>query len=117
MKRIVIVLALAMISSGAFAQFNKGRYLVGGSLGFQTHANKAKAGSTTTTGSHTTDFSLSPDAGYFIIDNLAVGAALDLGISSTKDSGSNPGKTSNTSIGLSPFVRYYLNQGIFFQGQ
>jgi len=117
MKKLVIVFALAMISSGAFAQFNKGRYLVGGSLGFSANTNKVKANSTTTTVSHTTDFSLSPDAGYFIIDNLAVGASLGLGVSSTKDTGTNPDKNSSTSISISPFVRYYLPQGIFFQGQ
>jgi hypothetical protein len=117
MKRIFIVLVLAMISSGAFAQFNKGRYLVGGGLSFQTYANKTKAGSTTNTGAHSTDFTLSPDAGYFVIDNLAVGASLNLGAGSTKGTGTNPSKTSSTSIGLSPFVRYYLSQGIFFQGQ
>lgn len=117
MKKLVIVLALALISSGAFAQFNKGRYLVGGSLGFQAYSNKAKAASTTTTSSHSTDFSLAPSAGYFIIDNLAVGASLNLGAGSDKGTGTNPGKSTSTSIGLSPFVRYYLSQGIFFQGQ
>jgi outer membrane autotransporter protein len=59
---------------------------------------------------------LSPSAGYFIIDNLAVGAAIDFNASSTKPSGGT-GKSSSTSVSLSPFVRYYLNQGIFFQGQ
>lgn len=116
MKRIVIVLALAMISSGAFAQFNKGRYLVGGSLRLDTYTSKTKSGSTTTKGGNSTDFTLSPSAGYFVIDNLAVGASLDFGASSTKYTGSS-GKSSSTSIGLSPFVRYYLSQGIFFQGQ
>jgi outer membrane protein len=117
MKRIITVIVFAMICSSAFAQFNKGRYLVGGSLGFSATANKSKAGSTTTTSSHSTDFSLSPDAGYFIIDNLAVGAALGLSAGSTKYTGNNADKNSSTSVSLSPFVRYYLSQGIFFQGQ
>jgi len=117
MKRIVIILALAMISSGAFAQFNKGRYLVGGSFGITALTNKSKANSTTTTNYHDTGFSLAPNAGYFIIDNLAVGAGLGLSTFSTKFTGNNAGKNNTTSISLSPFVRYYLSQGIFFQGQ
>ncbi|MEI9921621.1 MAG: hypothetical protein WDO14_22950 [Bacteroidota bacterium] len=116
MKRIVTVLALAMICSSAFAQFNQGRWLAGGSVGFRATTSKTKSNSTTVTNSHSTYFTIAPDVGYFVIDKLAVGASLALVAGSNKQEGSS-NKTTGSSISLSPFVRYYLDQGIFFQGQ
>jgi len=116
MKRIVTILALAMISSAAFAQFNQGRYLVGGGLSLSATTEKVDNGTTTTTQGKNTSFTLSPNAGYFIIDNLAVGAGLDMSISSFKADGSS-NKHSTTQTTFNPFVRYYLDPGIFFQGR
>jgi hypothetical protein len=117
MKKIITVLAFALICSGAFAQFNQGRYLVGGSLGFSTTTSKSKTDNSTNTQSHSTSFFLSPNVGYFVIDNLAVGAGLGLSVGTSKGDGNNTSKNTSTSVTLSPFVRYYLDQGIFFQGQ
>jgi outer membrane protein W len=117
MKKIVCVIALAMICSGAFAQFNKGRMLVGGAFGFSATTSKDKSGSTTTTYSHNTNFSLTPNFGYFLMDNLAVGAGIGLSTSSTKGAGNNNFKNTSSGVTLSPFARYYLDPGIFFQAQ
>ena len=116
MKRIVTIFALAMICSGAFAQFNQGRYLVGGGLSLSATTEKLDNGTTTTTQGKSTSFALSPSAGYFVIDNLAVGAALDMSVSSFKADGSS-NKSSTTQTTFNPFVRYYLDPGIFFQGR
>lgn len=116
MKKITI-LVLAMCGSlGAFAQFNQGRMLVGGSVEFQTTTSKYKNDATTVTTGRSTSFSLAPQFGYFIIDNLAIGAALDLSLSKWKPEDDN-GESTGTSIALQPIVRYYLPQGIFFQGR
>lgn len=117
MKKIVTLAAFALICSGAFAQFNQGRYLVGGSLGLSTSTTKYKTDNSTTTISKGVSFSLAPDAGYFVIDNLAVGAGIGLTISTDNGAGDDDTKSSSTSIMFSPFVRYYLQQGIFFHGQ
>lgn len=117
MKKIITLFAFALICSGAFAQFNQGRYLVGGSIGFSANTSKSKTNSATNTTGHSTNFYLSPDAGYFIIDNLAVGAGLGLTSSSSKGDGNDDSKNTTTSFSLSPFARYYLDPGIFFQGQ
>jgi outer membrane protein len=117
MKRIVTIFALALIWSGAYAQFNQGRYLAGGSIGLTTNKYETENTTTTTTVSNSTNFSIAPDVGYFVIDNLAVGAALDFGVGSSKGKGSNAFKETSSSIELSPFVRYYLPQAIFFQAQ
>lgn len=117
MKKIVTLIAFALICSGAYAQFNKGRYLVGGSLGFSATTSKTKTNSATNTNSHSTSLYVSPDAGYFIIDNVAVGASLNLSTSSTKGDGTDNSKTTSTNFTLTPMARYYLDQGIFFHGQ
>ncbi|MEJ0033620.1 MAG: outer membrane beta-barrel protein [Bacteroidota bacterium] len=116
MKRIVTVLAFALICSGAYAQFNQGRWLAGGSVGLSTNTNKFETTNSTTTNSNSVNFSISPDVGYFVIDNLAVGAALDLSASSTKNKGTGGGKSSSSSVTLAPFVRYYY-QNYFAQLQ
>ena len=78
MKKITFF-AIAMFATlSSFAQFNQGRMLVGGSAELSTNTNKQKDGNTTTTNSKTTSFTVSPSFGYFVIDQLAVGAAFVL---------------------------------------
>lgn len=101
---------------GAFAQFNQGRMLVGGSFDFSATTNKSKANGRTDTNSKSTSLSFGPQIGYFVIDNLAVGAGLDISLSKWKQEGSSYEST-YTAFVLQPMVRYYLPQGIFFQGQ
>ena len=83
---------------------------------FNAVVSKYKSDGTTVTNGRQTSFSLAPQFGYFVIDNLAVGAALDLGLSKYKSEDGDYESTS-TSIEFQPMVRYYLPQGIFFQGQ
>ena len=116
MKKIITVFAFALICSGAFAQFNQGRMLVGGNVGFSATTNKVDFNNTTTTQSKSTTFSLTPQVGYFIIDKLAVGAGLNLTSVTDKADGSSD-KDTQTSFSLVPMVRYYLDPGVFFQGQ
>ena len=112
MKKIIfIVLLLAAAATTSWAQFSKGTFLVGGtsnlSIGFDT--NKSKSGSTTSTDSKTTSFSLEPAAGYFFMDNLAVGAGLNLSTYTIKADGSG-NKLIYSSTLFSPFVRYYFDK-------
>jgi outer membrane protein len=117
MKKITLF-AIAMFATlGAFAQFNKGRMLVGGSSEFSTNKNKEKDGNTTTTNSTQTSFSLSPNFGYFVIDQLAVGASLGFGVDKWNDKSGGDFDNSTTSFQIAPFVRYYLPVGVFFQGR
>jgi outer membrane protein len=116
MKKLFTTSIIVFVCFSAFAQFEKGRILAGGSVGFSATTNKTKTDNATNTNSKTTSFSLSPRLGYFFIDNLAGGLELDMSTSSTKDDGSND-KDTYSSLTFSPFVRYYLQPGIFFQGQ
>jgi hypothetical protein len=117
MKKFTILAFALFATIGAYAQYNQGRMLVGGSLGFSTQTEKTKFDGTTRTDGKWTSFSLEPQFGYFIIDNLAVGASLDLGLSKWKDEDDSDDDYSTTSIEFTPTVRYYLPQNIFFQGQ
>jgi outer membrane protein len=116
MKKIFTVIALALISSGAFAQFKQGGILLNGGLGFRSTTNKLESGGTTTTLGKQTDFTFNPRVGYFFMDHLAAGLTFDVTTSMSKaDGSSNKSGYSITTVG--PFVRYYLDQGLFFQGE
>lgn len=117
MKKITILAIMMFGALGAFAQFNQGRMLVGGSVGFNVSTDKYKSNGTSVTNGKATSFSLAPQFGYFVINNLAVGAAVDLSLYKWTDEFDNDDDYTQTSIALQPFVRYYLPQGIFFQAQ
>lgn len=116
MKKLIFTLAVIFCSLGAFAQFEKGTILAGGSFEFSGEKNKIKTDNSTTTYAKTTSISLAPQAGYFIIDNLAIGAALDLG-TQVKKSETSDYKVTSSQIQLAPFARYYFEPGIFIHGQ
>ena len=117
MKKIIFFAITMFASLGVFAQFNQGRMLVGGSAEFRTISDKNKSGGTTTTNGTRTSLSVSPSFGYFVIDQLAVGASLDMGLSKWNAKTANDVDNNTTSIQFQPFVRYYLPAGIFFQGK
>lgn len=117
MKKLVLTAFALTMFNVAFAQFNKGRMLVGGAVGFQTTTEKQTSTITTPTIKENT-FSLSPNFGYFVIDKLAVGLNFNLSNTTEKYSGGGYDyKFTTQSFIASPFVRYYFGPGIFAQGQ
>ena len=115
MKKITILLATCFITLGAYAQFEKGNKLVGGALGADFTTNKTKYDGSTFTNGQYVSFSLDPQIAYFVIDNLAVGGALGFSTDTYKEDDSDY-KSVDNEITIQPVVRYYLSQGIFFQG-
>ncbi len=116
MKKVILIALTVLTFSGiSFAQFEQGRILAGGSIGLKTNTNKTKNNNTTSTNSKSVDISVNPKAGYFIIDNLAIGAGLNITSTTQKADGSTE-KETYTSTSIEPFVRYYIKPGIFFQG-
>ena len=76
MKKICICL-LAIFYTGvicASAQ-NKGDMFAGGSLGISTSSSIVNGNSATSL-----DFEIAPEFGYFVIDNLKVGASIAYGV-------------------------------------
>lgn len=90
MKKNVCTFLLAFLAFGlaASAQTERGSWLVGGNVELNTAKNTTVVGFT-------------PMAGYFLINNLAVGANIDYDYRKSAD-----GK--QTAFGIGPFARYYL---------
>lgn len=91
-------LALTLIamafSANTYAQTEKGNTLVGATLG--------NIGGVFANGTNTFKLNLSPKAGWFIKDNVALGAMVNLGL--TAGSG-----TSTFDYGVGAFGRYYIS--------
>ncbi|HSN62224.1 MAG TPA: hypothetical protein VLR49_14890, partial [Ferruginibacter sp.] len=94
MKKLLLLTAIILIvTSVSFAQTQKGNWLVGGSAEFSSQ----KTGDF-----NNTTLSFQPAAGYFVANDVAVGAGL--GFASSKDEGED----AVTAFSFAPFVRYYF---------
>lgn len=93
----------------SFAQLQQGNFMLGSDLG-------SGLASTTSSGLFSMNFGLndgagfeiglSPKAGYFINDNLVIGAIVNLGF--TKSPESNNESTKTTIYGVQGFSRFYI---------
>lgn len=92
MKKIIITSVLAIITgfTANAQQLDKGAWLVGGSLGFES----AKIGSV-----NTSTFYLNPNVGTFLANKVAAGLAFSYYNSST------------TLMSMGPFMRGYIQMG------
>ena len=85
---------LFLLSTSLYAQVQKGNYLLGGNLSFQSTQYSADE-------SKTTKWNVNPNAGYFFIDKLVGGARVSfIQLEHEGDS--------FTDIMAGPFVRYYF---------
>ena len=91
------------------AQFEQGTMLVGGSAGLELITNKEKAGGSTSTFGKSTSFNFSPRVGYFVINNLALGAELGFSMSKFKADGADY-ETNSSGVTIGPFARYYFGK-------
>lgn len=98
MKKIFLATLFVTSIGTAFSQsnINKGDWMLGGNAGFTSQ----KYGEY-----KTSSFNLSPDAGYFFIDNFAGGLRASVSSSKTEN---NSNETKNSGYELAPFVRYYF---------
>jgi hypothetical protein len=90
MKRILLTLALSATLVITNAQTEKGDWMVGGGFRLNTSDNN-------------TEITLNPNAGAFIINNLALGGNFEL-------SYVKRGDDKITGFGIGPFVRYYFTE-------
>jgi outer membrane protein len=105
MKKFIFLILFIASATLTHAQFiEKGAIVGSGSvwLNFTSHDDYS-----------TRSFSLQPWAGFFIIDDLAIGGQLSVSTSST--SGDNFATYSSSSFAVGPIARYYLPFGVFFQ--
>lgn len=111
---LLILLFLAGSAMLAQAQVEKGHWLLSGntSLDLAFGKDKYKSGSTSEDGDTYSNIGFYPKAGYFVIDNLAVGLMLDLGLGTEKSPKDSyyKHKYSYTSLLIGPFARYYITE-------
>ncbi|HVT85132.1 MAG TPA: outer membrane beta-barrel protein [Chitinophagaceae bacterium] len=88
MKKFLVMILLSGMAGLATAQTARGDWMVGGNIGLNTNNTN-------------TEISLTPTAGAFVINNLAVGGEFLLDYSKT-------GNNKVTNFGFGPFVRYYF---------
>ena len=101
MKNLLIASLFVAFASNASAQgnINKGDWMAGGNAGF----NHTKEGDL-----KTTSIELSPNVGYFFMNNLAGGLRMGIG-SEKQEINSNESTMSGFHVG--PFARYYFLPG------
>lgn len=109
---LAICFALLFVCPASFGQvfIPKGSVIGGG--GFQFESGKTEydfGGSTGET--KFTDITFTPNAVYFVTDNLGIGATIYLSTTKTK----NGSESTSSDILFSPTVRYYFAEGPFAQ--
>lgn len=110
MKKLVLFVALIAMSAGAFAQTSAGSLYAGGGLNFSTTTGNTQGNGATVDKPVQTQIGISPNVGYFISDNLAVGASIGVNYSGTNNKANN-NKTKTTSFNVGPFARMYFPMG------
>ena len=113
MKKITILSALVFcVSLIANAQTEKGRYMVGGSVGFNSTKQKVESGGTSSDVGTNTNIWVMPSFGLFVADGIVAGTGLSITSNKFK---SDVSDFTNTVSGFSfsPFGRYYHESGLF----
>lgn len=111
MKKFSILFLIVLFSSSALmAQFEKGNCFTAGysNLGLDIGKKKTKSGGTTVDDYKYSEFFINPEAGYFIADNLMLGAFIDLYTESYDTDGGYDSKYFKFLFG--PEARYYFLQ-------
>jgi len=94
MKHTRILFSLLLVAGAmtfAQAQVNKGAWMVGGSVAFESTEGE-------------NSIKIEPELGYFLINNLAVGSNFNIDF-----------EGDDTQIEFGPFARYYAFKGLFAQ--
>lgn len=103
MKKIIVAVSALVLGTTAMAQTDQGGWMfgAGSNLGFTSGKADNDAEDATS------NLELNARAGYFIIDNLAVGLDVNYGSESTDG-------VSSASMGVGPYLRYFLMENKLF---
>ncbi len=107
-KQKIILILLLFGSSLLFAQVEKGNWYMAGysNLGLNIGTNKTEYDGTTNENYKYSDFNFTPEAGYFVMNQLVTGLFIDFDRYTYKYVDGD--KNFDTKIMLGPFVRYYI---------
>lgn len=101
MKKLLLTLsAVAVLGLVANAQTEKGKFMLGGQVSYQGQSIKDSD-------AKSNEFSIIPNVGYFVADNIAVGTGI--GYSWAENKNTTNTKNTNSSFVLAPFGRMYSN--------
>ncbi len=101
MKTILLLSLLLALTTTAFTQVSKGQFLIGSSINFESIKNENSS-----YGNYeSTNYYISPNIGYFIINKIATGLRVDFKSYNNK---SESLETHQTNTSISPFLRYYF---------
>jgi outer membrane protein len=93
---------------------------LGGNFGLNMSGGNLDNGNIKTDKPSTVSFNISPMVGKFLSENVAVGALVDFSFSQTNNNGAPEVINSSSTIGITPFLRYYAIRidkfSIFGQG-
>ncbi len=110
----VLLAGIVLVSNAQGPFLLRGSVITSGAFQLRLEKEKQETGSISYQESHTA-FSFNPFAGYFLMDDLALGLGVDVSANSySSDDFDIEG--SFTSISLGPVVRYYISEGLFAQG-
>ena len=101
-----LTLALIVCSLSVAAQTSKRSFLIGGNGSLNFNNNDGNGSEY-----KTSSFSLSPTAGYFLVENFCAGLSLPTEIfwsKITPPSSAEEFKSNSRTIGAAPFIRYYI---------
>ncbi|WP_299177789.1 OmpW family outer membrane protein [uncultured Chryseobacterium sp.] len=106
MKKLLLAGAVALFGLSN-AQMTKGDWVISGNtgFGFNNVSTTMKANGQSVDGPEVNTFSVTPSAGYFVMDKLAVGIDLGLVSATTKYEGV---KATTTSFSVMPTATYYF---------
>jgi len=114
-NRTAFIALLLCLGSAVYAQTEKGRIQLGGSskLTFVTEKSIYRYQGEQTGTVRYNEFSFTPFAGYYIMDNLAVNleAELTSGKTTTETSSGNDDETKTFRFHIGPNINYYLPVG------
>lgn len=120
-KIILFVIGLLLMSSLGAQVTRQGNFILGSTIGFSaaksTITQDRGSGNKEEQNPYSTQLSLAPSIGYFLIDNLPLGIRLDYTFNSVKDQNGLKAEDSNVLFG--PFARYYMpmNNNLYFFGE
>ena len=119
MKKRILFLFTLISFHAVYSQTEKGKMFIGGNVNLTGNSN-SNLDTSYQSDFSTTTFIFAPNIGYFVADNFAIGANINLGASSLVQNNENKSttaslpskftnKTTTLSYGLGGFARYYID--------
>jgi hypothetical protein len=116
MKKCFLILLTVCAVQTSYSQTEKGKMFIGGQV---TLSGNTTSNSDTSykSDNNSIGFTVAPNFGYFIMDNFAIGANVNLGVSNSTQKQDYPNQTpseytykyNTLSFGIGGFARYYIN--------